>query len=75
MWLGATYTVKEGTWIWESSKTKMTYSQWGGGEPDKCCGGDNNCLFMWNTSGKWNDWACKYAGLVLSTICELVFPC
>ncbi len=68
MWLGATDVVKEGTWIWESSKTIATYTKWGGGEPNNCCGGEN-CLHF---NSVWNDLSCD---ATLNVMCEVVFPC
>jgi hypothetical protein len=73
MWLGATDVVKEGTWIWESSKTTMTYSHWNAGEPNNGNGhGAENCLHFWDQNGTWNDAPCSD---IISALCEMVFPC
>ena len=71
IWIGATDAVKEGTWIWESSKTSMTYSYWNRGEPNNGYGGEN-CLVSLN-GGWWNDDSCERTWL--SSMCEVVFPC
>ena len=71
IWLGATDAAKEGTWIWESSKTTMSYSRFSGGEPNNFEGVEN-CLAMWSGID-WNDYTCLYPGL--ATMCEVVFPC
>jgi hypothetical protein len=43
-----------GTVFWKDGAT-VTYSNWGGGEPNNCCGGENNLLINWSPGGEWND--------------------
>ena len=70
-WLGATDAVRERTWIWDSSKTTMTYSKWNGGEPNNSYPREN-CLCYWTGNGNWNDLSCDAS---LATMCELNFRC
>ncbi len=57
-WLGATDLQTEGTFTWESNKTKANYTNWDRGEP----GGHTitNCLMFWTTLPFWHDGDCGY---------------
>ena len=70
MWLGASDIAKEGTWIWESSKTALTYSNWFANEPNNERNNEN-CLHLW-AYANWNDLNCD---ATFSVLCEVVFPC
>lgn len=65
-WIGGSDDGDEGTWSWRTGpETGQTffvvgagvqpgYSNWNGGEPNNCCGGENHLTFLPN-SGLWND--------------------
>lgn len=67
-WLGGNDRDTEGTWMWKNGPeagqvfyiagagVQPGYSYWNGGEPNNCCGGENDLQINWNTgSGQWND--------------------
>ena len=67
-WLGGNDRDTEGTWMWKNGPeagqvfyiagagVQPGYSFWNGGEPNNCCGGENDLQINWNTSsGQWND--------------------
>ena len=66
IWLGATDIQSEGVWIWNSSGSALTYTNWSLGEPQNL-GGNENCLHMWLYLGEWNDNTCDNT---LATLCE-----
>ncbi|MES2709339.1 MAG: protein kinase [Verrucomicrobiota bacterium] len=51
-WLGATNEKSKGQWNWLDG-TPVSYSNWGGGQPDNTRGREN-FLGLWG-KGKWND--------------------
>jgi hypothetical protein len=71
MWLGASDIQKEGTFVWETSKTVMTFSKWSSGQPDNS-GNIENCVHFWLNSNVWNDLGCDAA---VAAMCEVIFPC
>ena len=71
IWLGATDIQSEGVWIWNSSGSALTYTNWSLGDPDNY-GGNENCLHMWHNLGEWNDAYC-YSSLAI--LCEQIFDC
>lgn len=66
-WLGGTDRALEGTWVWQTgpeagqvfyiagAATQPGYSFWNSGEPNNCCGGENDLQFAWASNGAWND--------------------
>ncbi|CAC5363128.1 unnamed protein product [Mytilus coruscus] len=68
-WLGGTDIKIEGIWIWSSSQTEVTFSDWNVGNPNNA--NDNeHCLGMnYGAELKWNDYPCSGK---LRTICEKV---
>lgn len=64
-WLSGTDRDAEGVWKWAAGPeagttfwnngTTLTYANWGGGEPNNCCGGENYLLINWLSTGEWND--------------------
>jgi hypothetical protein len=72
MWLGAKKV--QGTLMWESSGTALTYSNLALGQPDG--GSDEECMHMWRAgaaAGYWNDLSCSYSSQ--ATMCEALFAC
>lgn len=65
MWLGGTDIDKEGDWVWTHSKRKVTYTNWGRGEPNGKR--RENCLHTYRGNGEWNDIGC---GHKCGFICE-----
>lgn len=63
--LAGTDRTVEGTWTWVAGPeagtgfwkdgSTLTYANWGGGEPNNCCGGENYLLINWLSGGEWND--------------------
>jgi hypothetical protein len=70
--LGATDQEKEGTFIWESSKTKLSFSAWIAGEPNDLTH-TSNCIEVYFDAWQWNDIPCNE--LYLTIMCEMIFPC
>jgi len=67
-WLGATDRQNEGTWVWDKTETKVTYTDWQTGEPNNY-GGDQNCLLIKRGyKYKWDDSECDSR---LGYICQL----
>jgi hypothetical protein len=53
-WIGFTDSASEGSFLWTSGEA-VTYTNWEVGEPNNCCGGENE-VHMWaNNGGTWND--------------------
>lgn len=50
---GGTDMNSEGNWEWVTGEA-WSYTNWGGGEPNNCCGGEDYLQF-WNNNGQWND--------------------
>ncbi len=71
MWLGASDIEKEGTFVWETSKTVMAFSKWSSGQPDNWQGNEN-CVHFWQNVNEWNDESCNDA---MAAMCEVIFPC
>lgn len=59
-WLGLSDRAKEGTYVWTSDGTGVSFSPpWAAGAPDN--GGDvEHCIFVLRTDGTWNDISCTY---------------
>ena len=74
IWLGATDNQSEGIWIWNSSGSALTYTNWSLGDPDNQ-GGNENCLHMWHNLGEWNNGNCEYSLADMGTLCEQIFNC
>ncbi|XP_048727620.2 perlucin-like isoform X2 [Ostrea edulis] len=65
-WIGLTDALVEGRWVWETTQTTPTYTNWGPGEPNDS-EHHEDCVHMYPSSFHWNDAPCnnKY-----SFICE-----
>ena len=60
VWLGGSDATAEGAWEWitgPEAGTAFGYTNWDGGEPNNCCGGEDGLMGWWlgDTSGAWND--------------------
>lgn len=57
-WLGGSDIESEGTWIWTSSLTQFTFTDWVVGEPSN--GDGENCVRMsFKLDFKWLDTSCR----------------
>ena len=67
-WIGL--SKQNDDWVWDNHEP-LTYTNWGPGEPDGCCGTDPICVFnnVWMTLNQWNDFSCGDPNTV--TLCEL----
>lgn len=65
-WMGANDRAVEGEWRWETGPEAgtmfykhgtgtLTYSYWGGGEPNNCCSGEDDGVYNYFGNGRWND--------------------
>ncbi len=58
-WLGGIRTGPDPTnWKWAvgpEAGQAFTFTQWSGGEPNNCCGGENYVHTNWAPGGFWND--------------------
>jgi hypothetical protein len=70
--LEATDEAKEGTFIWESSRTKMIFYDWLAGEPSDP-GHSQNCIQLHLVYWQWFDMFCD--DIDHATMCEMIFPC
>lgn len=66
VWLGATDSLNENTWIWVTNE-EWKYTNWNSGQPDNDCNPlPENYLGMYkNPLGFWNDFANSYQSLIL----------
>lgn len=59
IWIGASDTVLEGTWVWLDGENWGGYANWGGSNPNNSRGKENCALTV---NGKWNDVDCNLSG-------------
>jgi hypothetical protein len=57
--------------VWADTQERVIFTNWGVGEPNNCCGGEN-CMQM-RADGLWNDSMCS--NLYETVLCELQFVC
>ena len=56
IWIALNDVAVEGSWVWEDGVALGAYNSWNSDEPN---GGNNeNCVEMYDESGKWNDMPC-----------------
>ena len=53
VWVGG-FRNSDGQWAW-SDGSLMNYTNWGTGQPNNCCGGQDYVVFYPFSKGKWND--------------------
>ena len=54
IWVGG-FKNSDGQWVW-SDGSLMTFTNWGTGQPNSCCGGRQDYVVFYPFSqGKWND--------------------
>ena len=73
IFLGATDEVTEGKFIWDSSKTNLTFADWRAGDPSDVGAHVANCIQISFGFLKWNDVSCTAANQ--TKMCEMIFPC
>ncbi|XP_060577246.1 low affinity immunoglobulin epsilon Fc receptor-like [Ruditapes philippinarum] len=57
VWIGGSDLQNEGSWIWEHSKARIVFSNWGPNEPNG--NKRENCLHLYKSKGwAWNDAGC-----------------
>jgi hypothetical protein len=68
-WIGLSDVNEEGSWIWMTSMTKLSYSNWSPGQPTATNVNQDieNCVMIYKTNGMWNDLACLHTNFY---ICE-----
>lgn len=65
-WLGANDRAVEGVWRWLNGPELGSifygpgapvgaFAFWSGGEPNDCCGGEDDLVINWGAGGSWND--------------------
>ncbi len=57
-WIAATDAAVEGSYRWVAGPeagSLLVYTNWEAGEPNNCCGGENEAVINWGSSGTWND--------------------
>jgi hypothetical protein len=66
VWIGGSDLQNEGAWIWEHSKARIVFSNWGQNEPNG--NRRENCLHLYKRKDwVWNDTICR---LKMGFICE-----
>ena len=74
IYIDATDVDVEGTFVWSTDNTTMTYVYWEDNEPGNCCGafcvcGAENCVVMRaHFAGRWNDVNCDHE---YPSVCEI----
>lgn len=74
-WLGGSddgAPVNQWTWrVGPEAGQAFTYTNWGSGEPNNCCGGENYLAINWGGRGLWNDYGPPaFAGASLGYVIE-----
>jgi Lectin C-type domain len=57
-WLGGNDRDSEGDWVWKTGPEaglSFPFFFWAGGEPNNCCGGEDDLVINWASDGGWND--------------------
>ncbi|XP_053386071.1 lactose-binding lectin l-2-like [Mercenaria mercenaria] len=68
-WIGLTDEMIEGAWVWYSSNTDATYTDWFPGQPNSH-GGNEDCVILgYHNDYKWVDAPCTSS---YEPICEIV---
>ncbi|KAL4240168.1 hypothetical protein ACF0H5_000962 [Mactra antiquata] len=68
-WLGATDFVIEGKWVWETSKTAVTYVPWGAGQPNNRNGSEDCMAAVKYFDYIWSDEFCDWSHHI-NYVCE-----
>ena len=67
IWLGATDSASEGTWVWQSDDEPLTYDKWA----DCCPRGDGrHCLVMSVPTGLFIDQLCSHSQDSYDFLCQ-----
>jgi hypothetical protein len=61
MWIGFLRPVVHTDFVWTDGSA-VTYTNWSGGEPNDCCGGEPVAIMNWGANGSWNDWSSEAGG-------------
>ena len=57
LWIGATDISEEGTWLWQSDNTTLTYFDWAPNQPNN--GGPGQDCVAIQGNGQWGDIQCS----------------
>ena len=63
VFLGASDSVEDGVWVWQGSKTNVSFTDWAPGKPLSEIGikDDEDCLAMLAVGGfQWDDFSCSF---------------
>ena len=74
VWIGANDLAVEGKFVWAGTGQPVSYTFWGGANPDNW--EEEDCVqLMPSNNGRWNDISCT-TGYTQTTLCERVTtPC
>jgi len=71
LWIGATDSKREGTWVWTNGNLTTRKKHWGTGQPDNN-GGNQDCLVVnWSKPGVWDDQTCTVKN---AFVCQFNVP-
>ena len=68
LWIGLTDVAVEGTFVWNSTGLKPTYSYWMGGQPDNYNNNEDNVVLDLPEHGLWVDTYASHNGI--ASMCE-----
>lgn len=57
-WLGGNDRAVEGSFVWQGGPEAgqaFSYTNWGAGEPNNCCNGEDDVVINYGGPGLWND--------------------
>lgn len=57
-WLGGNDRAVEGAFVWQNGPEAgqaFSYTNWGAGEPNNCCNGEDDVVINFGSAGLWND--------------------
>jgi hypothetical protein len=57
-WIGLTDALVEGRWVWETTQTPPSFTDWSPGEPNDA-GHHEDCAYMYSNHFHWNDTPCN----------------
>ena len=73
MFIGASDRVEEGSFYWESTGKRLSYTNWAPGQPDNWQNEDCSGM-IFGDPGKWNDGSCDEKCDTCMAMCEKIIP-